>query len=149
MQFSPRLQHRFAEAACFILVLLFMYTGCSKLLTRQTFANQLAHSIPSPTITGLLSWMIPLTEIITAILLAITATRLRALYAALYLLVIFTAYISFLLLTDKNLPCSCGGIIAALNWEQHLVLNLLLLTLSITAIRIQGNRILTPQQLQS
>jgi hypothetical protein len=38
---------------------------------------------------------------------------------------------------DKNLPCSCGGIISKLSWKQHILFNLFFIMLSITGIKVQ------------
>jgi hypothetical protein len=38
---------------------------------------------------------------------------------------------------DKNLPCSCGGIISKLSWKQHIIFNLFFIVLSVIGIRFQ------------
>jgi hypothetical protein len=52
-------------------------------------------------------------------------------------MILFTAYIIGLFSIDKELPCSCGGIIALLSWKQHLVFNSVFILLNALAIRLQ------------
>jgi hypothetical protein len=42
----------------------------------------------------------------------------------------FTGYIGFMLLSNIELPCSCGGVISSLSWKNHLVFNILFLLLA-------------------
>jgi len=129
------------ECCTFILVLVFIYTGCSKLWDQHNFTAQLGLFIPVPMLVTIIAWAVPVAEIIIAIGLIIQASRLIALYAYLYLCIIFTAYIIFLLFSSNALPCSCGGVVAALSWKQHLVFNGALILLCIACIRIENERI--------
>lgn len=70
-----------------------------------------------------LSWIIPVTELLTALLLFFTATRVRGLYAALILMIVFTIYLVWMLLHTTHLPCTCGGFIEKLSWQQHVFFN--------------------------
>nr|WP_276834881.1 MauE/DoxX family redox-associated membrane protein [Chryseobacterium cucumeris] len=50
------------------------------------------------------------------------------------LMLIFTGYIALLLSKSKNLPCSCGGILEKMSWNQHLYFNIGCVTLSAIAL---------------
>ncbi|MDX1365731.1 MAG: hypothetical protein R3243_16110, partial [Arenibacter latericius] len=50
------------------------------------------------------------------------------------LMILFVGYTVAVLFFAPTLPCSCGGIISLLSWEQHLVFNLVFLLLSIVGI---------------
>jgi hypothetical protein len=39
-----------------------------------------------------------------------------------------------MLLSEKDLPCSCGGIISSLSWRQHIIFNGVFILLAITGI---------------
>lgn len=137
MTLTPTIKKTIIECCCFLLILVFAYTGCSKLWDHHNFIAQLSLFIPRPLIVNSIAWTVPVAEIIIAFGLALRATRLTALYACLFLLSIFTTYIIFLLSGRQSLPCSCGGVIAALSWKQHLVFNSILIMLCIAGIRLQ------------
>lgn len=117
-----------------LLILLFTYAGLSKLTEHAVFSAQL-RDFPIPgSYANFLSLFIPITELLTACLLFFASTHLYGLYASLVLLLLFTGFLTFMLLFDKNLPCSCGGIISRLSWKQHIVFNLIFIIISITGI---------------
>ena len=83
---------------------------------------------------SLVSWAIPLLELTVALLLIWKKTRLMGLYGAMGLMLLFTGYTLAIIFIAPYRPCSCGGVISLLSWEQHLVLNLVLLLLVLMAI---------------
>lgn len=127
----------FVEVVTFIAIILFLYTGISKLADYGVFKEQIALSPVLEPFAPIIAWLLPVIEFITAALLFIPKCRLVGLYAALCLMVAFTIYISILLTVDEKLPCSCGGIIELLSWKQHLVLNITLIALLALALKFQ------------
>jgi uncharacterized membrane protein YphA (DoxX/SURF4 family) len=116
------------------LVLLLVYAASGKLMDYPLFVAQLhTHPYLKP-FAGFLAWSVPTVELIIAILLIIPRTRLTGLYSAAALLFTFTAYLVLMILTDKNLPCSCSGIISSMSWGQHIVFNILFIILAIIGI---------------
>ena len=127
------------EIICCLLIFLFTYTGLSKLLNHELFHNQL---IVFPLIKyaePLLSWALPVTELIVALLLFIQKFRLAALYATLVLLTAFTVYLIVIIVFGISLPCSCGGIIQYLSWKAHVVFNLFFIAVTVIGIVLQSN----------
>ena len=118
-------------------IILFLYTGISKIMEYDEFYEQLADSpilgFAATPIALLLPWM----EFAIVLLLIVPRWRLKGFYASLTLMILFTAYIIGLFSIDKELPCSCGGIIALLSWKQHLVFNGVFILLNALAIRLQ------------
>jgi hypothetical protein len=111
------------EIICSLLIMLFIYSSLSKLSAYNRFSVQLSKS---PFITSyyqLVAWSIPATEIIIAFLLAVKRTRLVGLYASFFLMNLFTAYLVIMLNFSYYIPCSCGGVLEYLSWEQHIVFN--------------------------
>ena len=101
-----------------LLILLFVYTGLSKLLSIERFEAVLGQSPIISSGAGMLAWQVPLTELGIALLLFFSATRLVGLWAALVLLSLFTLYLGWMVLFAPHLPCSCGGVIGSLSWKQ-------------------------------
>jgi len=122
------------EITCGLLVLLFSYTGFSKLFNHAVFHSQLIifpilkHAEP------FLSWTLPICELAIAIMLLTQNLRLIGLYASLILLITFTLYLTIMLISHIDLPCSCGGVIQYLSWKAHIVFNFFFIALTVTAI---------------
>ncbi|MGB8194393.1 MAG: MauE/DoxX family redox-associated membrane protein, partial [Chitinophagaceae bacterium] len=76
-----------------LLILLFMYAAVSKLLDYQTFKLQLNRSPFITQFAGVTAWALPAGEILVALALTFLPTRLVGLYASLFLMTMFTAYI--------------------------------------------------------
>lgn len=89
----------------------------------------------SKSIANILVWAVPFIELLAGGLLIFLKTRLAGLYASLLLLMSFTVYIGLVMINVfGRIPCSCGGILNHLNWEQHLTFNLAFMLLTSTAI---------------
>lgn len=120
-----------AEAVSVMLVGLFVYTGVVKLKGRETFLSQL---YMNPLLRGyqdILSWAVPLSELLIALLLLFPRTRRLGLLGAGILMGLFTIYVAWMMTVLPHLPCSCGGIISSLSWKAHLWLNSILTVLSL------------------
>ncbi|MNN77242.1 hypothetical protein D3C81_1936910 [compost metagenome] len=95
-------------------------------LNNQPFPNSL---------TPILRWLVPLTEIGIVLGLIFEKTRLLALYASLILMSLFTIYTALVLFhVFEYVPCSCGGVIKHLSWPQHLIFNLFFVVITYLAI---------------
>lgn len=124
------------EIIALFFVILFLYTGVAKLLDFAVFKAQLEESPVLEPVAPLVAWGLPLVEFIVCVLLFFPKWRLKGLYAAFGLMVIFTGYVITLLTTSTELPCSCGGIIEELSWQGHLVFNSSMILLSFAAIKM-------------
>lgn len=122
------------DVICFLFILLFMYAGLSKLLDYKQFVLQLGQSPMLTDVAVWVAWIIPLTEILISVLLVITKFRLAGLYAAFALMVVFTGYIILILHSGVHVPCSCGGILEELGWEEHLLFNAVFVLLGLAGI---------------
>lgn len=131
-----------SEMLAWPILLLFLYTGLSKLGHIQDFSLQLRnspwHLLSSLSIT--VAWLLPLAEILIAAMLIWLPTRKSGFIFSTVLFTLFILYISILLGSDKKLPCSCGGIISYLNWKEHLLLNTVLSLLSLAGTYLEHKR---------
>ena len=80
------------------------------------------------------AWLVPISELVLAILLLIRPFRLFALYGSLILMALFSAYIIVVLNYSDHIPCSCGGVISSMGWETHLVFNICWMGLALIGI---------------
>jgi len=107
-----------------LFILLFTYAAASKLLDFDRFRAQL-YLQPFPhTLADVLLYLLPVTELLLALLLCFNRSRFAGLVLSTCLMAIFTAYISLVLLHYwGDVPCSCGGILSHMSWTVHLAFN--------------------------
>lgn len=122
------------ELPAVLLTILFTYASISKLLKYNTFRFQLDQSPFITGYSGLIVWSVPAIELITTALLMFPATRLKGFYLSYGLMFLFTVYIYAILHYSYFIPCSCGGILSRMNWEQHLVFNIIFTLIALTGI---------------
>ena len=111
------------EIISILFMILFLYTGISKLMDYQMFKAQLKESPVMAPFSAVIAWGVPFIEILIVILLLLPAFRLKGLYASLFLMIAFTIYVIVLVSFSDQLPCSCGGAIEQLSWQQHIIFN--------------------------
>jgi hypothetical protein len=117
-----------------LLIILFVYAAVSKLTEFENFNIQLAKS---PLFIGfyrIVAVLIPAIEILIALSLAFPGSRLIGLYASFDLMLIFTLYIVSITRFSEYIPCSCGGVIGKLSWNEHLVFNIIFIFISLAGI---------------
>ena len=72
---------------------------------------------------GLIAATLPSGELLIALALILKKYRLLGLYLSLFLMALFTGYIWLMLQYAPDLPCTCGGILTRMSWQDHLVFN--------------------------
>ncbi len=126
----------FTEIVVVLLVILFLYTAVSKFVDFKGFTYDLNNQPFPNSLTPILKWLIPITEISIVIALLFEKVRLIGLYASLILMSLFTIYTALVLFkVFEYVPCSCGGVIKYLSWPQHLAFNLFFVVLAYLAIK--------------
>lgn len=121
-----------------LFVLLFLYTAASKLFA---YDNTFLQMSKSPIITDfahILVWLVPLTEFVISTLLLINRTVLLGLYLSFAMMSLFTAYIYAILNYSDSVPCSCGGVIENMTWQQHLIFNIVFMVFALLGIIIHS-----------
>ncbi len=137
MRNSVKLEYIILELVCYLYILLFVYTATSKIIDFENFRIQLSQSIVISPFSNWLVLFIPILEFIIAIGLLIKKWRTPAFYAAFVLMVIFSTYIYIILNFIPDIPCSCGGVLDKMSWDDHLIFNLAFVLLALTAILLQ------------
>lgn len=122
------------EITAALFILLFVYTGITKLADQSSFRAVISRSPLIGQWATFLSWALPIFELLAALLLFFPKTKKLGLWIALGLMVVFTGYISYMLLFSDHLPCSCGGVLQQLTWLQHLEFNIIFTLLSALSI---------------
>jgi hypothetical protein len=117
-----------------LFIILFVYAAISKMNSVSTFELQLSKSPMLVPYAHILSWTLPPFELLVAALLIFPITRLIGFYISYGLMIMFTAYIIAITQFSDDIPCSCGGILQDMSWNQHLVFNIFFSLLGLTAV---------------
>ena len=133
-------RHTVLQVITPLMILLLAYTGVSKLIDQQTFFQQLLKSRTIEPYAKWIIWLVPISELITALSLLFVKTRLVGYYAFTLLMACFTIYIIMVLTSNETLPCSCGGIIQQMSWKQHLVFNCSFILVGVIAAFLHHKR---------
>jgi hypothetical protein len=113
-----------------LFILLFIYTAFNKFMGFERFRSVLHGSPLIKSQSDLVAWLIPSVEIIISALLFFPRSRRIGLLASLILMIIFTSYITYMLIFSNHIPCSCGGVIEKMTWNQHLIFNICFILLA-------------------
>jgi hypothetical protein len=123
-----------ADAISVAFILLFVYAAVCKLIDFHDFRIQLGKSPLLTAFAWQVALLIPCIEIAISLLLASARWRLSGLYASFSLMVLFSAYIYYILHFASYIPCSCGGILQNMTWTQHIVFNIVFVALAAVAV---------------
>lgn len=118
------------EIVSAIFIILFTYTAINKIIDYPTFRIALVQSPVLEHYADFTAIAVPVVELAIVAMLVVAATRKAGLCACFVLMIVFTLYITCLMLFASSMPCNCGGILKALSWKSHLVVNILLVCLA-------------------
>jgi uncharacterized membrane protein YphA (DoxX/SURF4 family) len=121
----------------YVFIFLFAYTGLSKLMDYEIFKEQISLSPLFDPIANWIAVVLPAAELIVSTLLFLPVTRLIGLWSFLGLMILFIAYIVYILNTNDHLPCTCGGVLQSLSWNQHIIFNVVFIVLGVIAILLE------------
>jgi len=122
---------------CFLLILLWVYAACSKLMAFDLFRVQMDKQLLPPFLKHHLVYLLPPFELFIAVSLFFDKTRLFGFYLSAAALFAFSVYIGLAISkTLGRIPCSCGGIFRKMGWQTHLLFNTFFLLLTAIGIYI-------------
>ena len=119
-----RRTHQLTSVIAAVLILLFCYTGISKLIGHDKFRTVIGKSPLIGETSAYVSWMLPVTELAVCIFLFFPVLRRTGFLLAGILMALFTGYIIYMLEFASRLRCSCGGVLQQLSWPAHLLFNI-------------------------
>lgn len=140
MKLAARTQSIILDCICYLYVVLFVYAAVSKLLDFENFQVQLGQSPLLSAFAGWLSWTVLLIELAIAAILLFPKTQMYGLYLSYLLMVLFTTYIFIILHYSPFIPCSCGGILEQMGWQEHLWFNVFFIFLAAVGIVFFRNK---------
>jgi uncharacterized membrane protein YphA (DoxX/SURF4 family) len=125
---------KISEIISALFIALFVYAATSKLMDVENFSIQISQSPMLTDIAKILAWGVPAIELIISALLVFEITRMMGLYCSFSLMTMFTIYIILASRFSDFVPCSCGGVLQNLSWNQHLVFNIGFVILSLIGV---------------
>ncbi|WDF77071.1 hypothetical protein PQ469_24615 [Mucilaginibacter sp. KACC 22773] len=135
-QISELAKERITTAICWLCMGLFLYTAYAKMIDHDRFLKGLTSVHILSGFAVLISFSVPIVEIIVALLLLIPQTAKIGLYSFIIVMISFTIYIVSAMIWEKYLPCHCGGAIEKLSWSQHIWFNLAFIIVASIALRL-------------
>lgn len=131
------------ELIRYLFIVLLLYAAVYKLIEYPKFYESLLNSpvFKMEVIVVFISWFTPILELVTAGLLISKSYRKTGIYIAFTLILLFTIYIAGILLFSQEIPCSCGGIINNLTWNEHLIFNIGFVLLGAIGMYLKPNKI--------
>lgn len=117
-----------------LLIFLFLYTAFSKLIVYDVYVRDLQRQRWISEYAEPLSIILPIVEFALSALLFFPRIKLWGLYGSLGFMIVLTTYVSALVFTQEDLPCSCGGLIRDLTWKEHFFFNIFCTTLPVVGI---------------
>jgi uncharacterized membrane protein YphA (DoxX/SURF4 family) len=129
-----RMRNKIADAVALLLILLFIYASTYKLIGFEKFHVQLTQSPLLTPFAHLISWLIIVIELAVSVLLFFRRFRLTGLFASYGVMLLFSGYIITITRFSRYVPCSCGGVLEAMTWNQHLLFNGVFVILTVIAI---------------
>ena len=134
MTVNANYKKHFINAIVVLFIFLFVYAATSKLWDFGQFKVQLGQSPILTAYAEWVAWGVPGIEYLLTLLLVLNPTRHLAFFGSLALMTMFTTYIILVLNFSDYIPCSCGGVLEDLGWNEHILFNLFFIALSIVAI---------------
>jgi hypothetical protein len=128
------------EVIAALFILLFLYTAVNKTFQIGSTENVLKKTPMFSSFALEAAWGVVVTEYIISIMLFLPYTRKVGLYSSLVLMISFTGYIVYMKTFVSNLPCSCGGVISKLTWNEHLIFNILFTLLALVGILLMQKK---------
>ena len=116
---------------------LFCYAAVAKISDVEKFRTEVGQSPLLTYFVGIIVVLVPLTEFATVALLFFPSTRRLGMYASLFLMTSFTAYIITIMKFAAYVPCSCGGILSDMTWSQHLTFNMVFTALALAGVLLE------------
>lgn len=124
---------------CFF-ILLFVYAATSKLIDFENFQVQVAQSPLLSAFATPIAYGVVLGELMIASMLCFSKSRTLGLYLFIGFMTAFSVYIYLILHYSPFVPCSCGGILEAMGWREHLWFNVVVTGLGIGMVFFDGSR---------
>jgi hypothetical protein len=125
------------------LAVLFAYAAVDKLEHYALFSLQLQQFPFSIPVVHRQAWAVPVMELIISFLLLLPVTRLKGLFASLFLLSLYTLYLTGMLDSRFYCSCNCGEPFQSLSLKMHIACTLVCVLFTGVGVVLFG-RLMSP-----
>jgi len=126
------------------LAVLFAIAAVDKLEHYAKFSLQLQSFPVDLSVLSSQAWMIPVSELMVALLLILPLTRLKGLFASLFLLSVYTLYLVCMLETRFHCICNCGEPFRSLSLKMHIAFTLAAVFVTGVGVVLSGRLVEAP-----
>jgi hypothetical protein len=126
------------------LAVLFFYAAVGKLDNYRIFHLQLLKFPFSIPVIQKQPWLVPVTELLISGFLLLPSFRVKGLFSALFLLSVYTIYLTCMLDNKYSLPCNCGEVLQSFSLRSHIVFNFACVFVTGVAIVLCGKVMQSP-----
>lgn len=133
---SDKIKSLFVDFVGAAFILLFAYTAFSKVADFTKFRSELGKSPLLTAFADYVAVLIPVFEILIAVMYFSKRTQLHAMYLSFGLMSAFSTYILIILNYSEYIPCTCGGVLQNMTWTQHLAFNTLFILMALVALLV-------------
>lgn len=141
LSLGPKSRQTVIDIIAYLFIFLFLYTAYSKFSDLESFRTVLAASPLVGSFAGSAALAVPTVEAIIAALLIAPAARVTGLRLSLALMLVFTGYLIYMVLTASALPCNCGGVINSMSWTEHIFFNAGFTVLAMAALLLHKQQL--------
>ncbi|MDR6513680.1 MauE/DoxX family redox-associated membrane protein [Chryseobacterium camelliae] len=123
-----------SELIIFILILIWAYTFASKIFDFDTFNRQINGAYLLSSGGPYLAYFLQAIHLGIVILLIKRNWRGLGLLTSLSVMVIYTAYLIYILKFAPSIPCSCIAVFHGMNWNDQLYFNFIALAINLIGL---------------
>ncbi|UMQ43077.1 hypothetical protein MKS83_05145 [Chryseobacterium sp. Y16C] len=123
-----------SELIIFILILVWAYTFASKIFDFDTFNRQIKGAYLLSAVGAVLPYILQAVHLGIVILLLKKNWRRLGLLTSLSVLILYTAYLIYILKFAPSIPCSCIAVFKGMNWNDQLYFNFIALAINIIGL---------------
>lgn len=129
-----RIKNIISETIIFILILVWAYTFASKIFDFDTFDRQIKGAYLLSAGGSVLPYILQVVHLGIVILLLNKNWRKLGLLSSLFVLILYTAYLIYILKFAPSIPCSCIAVMKGMNWNDQLYFNFIGLAINIIGL---------------
>ncbi|WP_153848398.1 MauE/DoxX family redox-associated membrane protein [Sphingobacterium paramultivorum] len=129
-----KIKNLITELIIFILILIWAYTFASKIFDFDTFDRQIKGAYILSAGGSVLPYILQALHLAIVIMLINKNWRRLGLLTSLSVMVIYTAYLIYILKFAPSVPCSCIAVVRGMNWNDQLYFNFIALAINIIGL---------------
>jgi NAD/NADP transhydrogenase beta subunit len=129
-----RIKNIISELTIFVLIVVWAYTFAGKIFDFDTFNRQIKGAYLLSAGGSVLPYILQAVHLMIVILLINKNWRRLGLLTSLSVLILYTAYLIYVLKFAPSIPCSCIAVKSGMNWIDQLYFNFIAVIINIVGL---------------